>query len=141
MQKIILMAVAAMAATVVLSAAVTTASAAVTSTSAPGHAATAHIAPETVLVNQPPSTVCVGTKLTVGVWYQQFSGGSRAYRIHVYDPSWALIFKRHGWASPAAWKLWHIHAGRVGKYHTTYTLKNSSGQWFKYPVVTRSRRC
>jgi hypothetical protein len=67
--------------------------------------------------------------------------GSRAYRIHVYNPNWTLIFYRHGQASPTAWQLWHIRAGQVGKYHTTYTLKNSSGQWYKYRAVTRSRHC
>jgi hypothetical protein len=133
--------VAAITVPVVLSAAATTASAAITSAVAPQRAARARVTTDTVLVNQPASKVCVGKKFTVGVWYQQFSGGSRAYRIHVYSPSWTLIFHRHGRASPAAWKLWHIRAAQVGKYHTTYTLKNSSGQWYKYPVVTRSRRC
>jgi hypothetical protein len=141
LKRIILLAVAAMAAPVALSAAATTATAAVTSASAPEHAARARVTRDTVLVNQPASKVCVGKKFTVGVWYQQFSGGSRAYRVHVYSPRWRLIFHRHGRASATAWKLWHIRAGQPGKYHTTYTVKNSSGQWYKYPVVTRSRRC
>lgn len=137
MKRIILMAIVAMTAPVALSAAATTASAA----SASEHAVLAPASPDVVLVNQPASTVCVGKKFTVGVWYQQSSGGSRAYRIHVYNPNWTLIFYRHGQASPTAWQLWHIRAEQVGKYHTTYTLKNSSGQWYKYHAVTRSRHC
>jgi hypothetical protein len=135
------MAVAAMAAPVVPNAAATAASAAVTSASAPEHAALARLTRHTVLVNQPVSKVCVGKKFTVGVWYQQFSGGSRAYRVHVYNPRWRLIFHRHGRASAAAWKLWRIRARQAGKYHTTYTVKNPSGQWYKYRVITRARRC
>jgi hypothetical protein len=136
--KRILMAVAAMAALgLVPGAAAATATAAVTSASAPQNAALADV----VLVNQPASRVCVGNKFTVGVWYQQFSGGSRAYRVLVYNPSWKLIFYRKGYASATAWKFWHIRAWRVGNYHTTYKLKNSSGHWVKYRATTRSHRC
>ena len=99
------------------------------------------VRPDVVLINQPASRVCVGKTFTVGVWYQQFSGGSRAYRILVYNPSWKLIFYRSGLASPTAWKFWHIRARRLGKYHTTYKLKDSSGRWFKYRAVTLSHRC
>jgi hypothetical protein len=102
-----------------------------------GQAAT----PDLVLVNQPASKVCVGRTFTVGVWYQQFSGGSRAYRILVSNPVGVLIFYRTGLASPTAWKFWHIRAGRIGNYHTTYIVKNSSGQWIKYRAVTLSHRC
>ena len=106
--KRILMAVAAMAALgLVPGTAAMTASAATTPASASQHAAL--VAPDVVLINQPASRVCVGNRFTVGVWYQQFSGGSRAYRILVYNPSGTLIFYRSGLASPAAWTLWHIH--------------------------------
>jgi hypothetical protein len=97
--------------------------------------------PDVVLINQPASRVCAGNRFTVGVWYQQFSGGSRAYRVLVYNPSGTLIFYRSGLASPTAWALWHIRASRVGNYHTTYKVKNSSGQWFKYRTATWSHRC
>jgi hypothetical protein len=121
-------------------AAAATASAAVTSARAPGHAALV-TTPDVVLINQPASSVCFGKTFTVGVWYQQFSGGSRAYRILVYDRSWRLIFYRSGWASSTAWSLWRIRAWRLGNYHTTYKLKDSSGLWFKYRAVTLSYGC
>jgi hypothetical protein len=99
------------------------------------------MAPDLVLVNQPASRVCTGNRFTVGVWYQQFSGGSRAYRVLVFSPSGTLIFYRSGYASSAAWTFWHIRATRIGDYHTTYKVKNTSGQWLRYRVVTRSHRC
>jgi hypothetical protein len=111
-------------------AAAATASAGVTSVRAPENAAPV-TTPDVVLINQPASRV----------WYQQSSGGSRAYRVLVYNPSGTLIFYRSGLASPTAWALWHIRASRVGNYHTTYKLKNSSGQWFKYRTATWSHRC
>lgn len=73
--------------------------------------------------------------------YQQFSGGSRAYRVLVFSPSGKLIFYRRGYASPTVWTFWHIRATRVGNYHTTYKVKNSSGQWSRYRTVTRSQHC
>jgi hypothetical protein len=117
-----------------------TAGAAATSDSMRQNAAQ-KMAPAVVLVNQPASRVCTGNRFTVGVWYQQFSGGSRAYRVLVFSPSGKLIFYRRGYASPAGWTFWHIRATRVGNYHTTYKVKNSSGQWSRYRTVTRSHRC
>ncbi len=134
------MAVAAVAALgLVPTAAAAAAGAAITSASAPQ--ATALVTPDVVLINQPASSVCFGKTFTVGVWYQQFSGGSRAYRILVYDRSWRLIFYRSGRASSTAWSLWRIRAWRLGDYHTTYKTKDSSGLWVKYRAVTLSSGC
>jgi hypothetical protein len=138
--KKILLAVAAIAALSLMpSAAAATVSAA--GTPAGAREPSALLVPHLVLVNQPARWVCVGNRFRVGVWYQQSSGGSRAYRVLVYNPSWKLIFYRHGLASSAAWKIWRIRAWRTGHYHTTYKTKNSSGQWIKYRTVTRSHRC
>ena len=99
------------------------------------------LAPNVVLINQPARWVCDGNRFRVGVWYQQFSGGSRAYRVLVYNPNWKLIFYRSGLASSTAWTIWRIRAGRIGDYHTTYKTRDSSGQWLKYRAVTTSHRC
>jgi hypothetical protein len=138
--KRILMAVAAMAVLGGLApgVAATTASAATTpasANSAPG------MTPEVVLVNQPASRVCVGSRFTVGAWYQSFSGGSRAYRIAVYNPKGWLVFWTKGYASSTAWRLWHISAWRKGNFRTVYHTKNSSGQWIKYVANTWSHYC
>src|SRR5690348_4939943 len=61
-------------------AAAATASAAVTSAGSPANAALV-TTPDVVLINQPASRVCAGNRFTVGVWYQQFSGGSRALSV------------------------------------------------------------
>ena len=119
----------------------TATSAATASASAPASSAAPGIRPEVVLVNQPASKVCVGSRFTVGVWYQSFSGGSRAYRIAVYNPKDRLVFWTKGYASSTAWRLWHIRAWRTGTFRTVYHTKNTSGQWIKYVAYTRSRHC
>ena len=93
-----------------------------------------------VLVNQPASAVCVGKTVTVGVWYQQFSGGSRAYRVDVYGPTGRRIFARSGQAPSAGWKFWRVRLTHAGKYRTDYHFRNH-GAWRKYGVTTRARRC
>jgi hypothetical protein len=139
--KRILIAVAAVAALGVLapSLAATTASAATTSASVPGNSALG-MTPEVVLINQPASKVCVASTFTVGVWYQSFSGGSRAYRTAVYNPGGRLVFWKSGYAT-TSWQFWHIRTWRTGNFRTVYHMKNTSGQWIKYVAVTRSHNC
>ncbi len=115
------------------------ASAATTSASAPKNSALG-VTPEVVLINQPESKVCVRSRFTVGVWYQSFSGGSRAYRIAVYNPKGWLVFRKSGYAT-TTWQFWHIRAWRTGNFRTVYHTKNTSGQWIKYVAVTRSINC
>ena len=140
--KRILMAVAVMAALGGLapSLAATGASATTTSAGAPKNSALLGMTPEVVLINQPASKVCVGSRFTVGVWYQSFSGGSRAYRIAVYNPKGTLVFWKSGYAT-TTWQFWHIRAWRTGNFRTVYHTKNASGQWIKYVAVTRSHNC
>lgn len=93
-----------------------------------------------VLVNQPASRVCIGKTITVGVWYQQISGGSRAYRVDVYGPTGRRIFARAGRAPSAGWKFWRVRLGHAGRYRTDYHFREH-GTWHKYGVTTRARRC
>lgn len=106
-------------------------------------AATGHGAvPDVVLVNQPAGSVCVGRTFRVGVWYQQDSGGSRAYRVAVYNPHGKRILYRHGRASSGRWKFWTIRPKLTGRYRTVYSghWKNPA-VWTRYRATTRSRRC
>jgi hypothetical protein len=139
--KRILIAVAAVAALGVLapSFAATTASAATTSASVPRNSALG-MTPEVVLINQPASKVCVRSTFTVGVWYQSFSGGSRAYRTAVYNPRGRLVFWKSGYAT-TSWQFWPIRTWRTGNFRTVYHMKSTSGQWIKYVAVTRSHNC
>jgi hypothetical protein len=105
-------------------------------------AAAGRVRPAMVLVNQPAATVCVGATFKVGVWYQQFSGGSRAYRVAVYNPAGKRILYRHGRAPSAQWKFWKIRPKLVGKYHTVYSGHwHSASKWSKYRATTRAHRC
>jgi hypothetical protein len=99
-------------------------------------------APRLVLVNQPASSICVGRTFTVGVWFQQISGGSRAYRIAVSGPRHRRFFYRRGVAPSAHWRFWKITAGRAGKYLTTYFVHPpNSSSWRAYRATTLARRC
>jgi hypothetical protein len=99
-------------------------------------------APAVVLINQPASSVCVGRAFTVGVWFQQFSGGSRAFRVAIYGPRHTRFFYRHGLAPSTGWKFWQIRTGRRGKYRTVYFgHRPGSAKWTSYEAITRARRC
>ncbi|HUJ06451.1 MAG TPA: hypothetical protein VLX31_10135 [Streptosporangiaceae bacterium] len=105
-------------------------------------AAVASESPAVVLVNQPARSVCAGHRFTVGVWFQQFSGGSRAYRIAISGPRHRLFFLRHGQAPTAHWRFWRVLAGRAGRYHTTYYgHRLGSARWTPYRALTIARRC
>jgi hypothetical protein len=73
-----------------------------------------------VLVNQHRSRVCVGKTFQVGVWYQEYSGGSRAYRLDVYNPHGKRVLYKHGKARSSAWEFWNVRANMAGRYRTVY---------------------
>jgi hypothetical protein len=107
---------------------------------APAEAAPA--APAVVLVNQPSNSLCSGHKFTVGVWYQAISGGSRAYRISIWGPRHRRFFYRHGRASAANWRYWHVKAGRRGRYRIVYSgHRPGSSKWSRYHVIVHARHC
>jgi hypothetical protein len=94
-----------------------------------------------VLVNQPARRVCLGRSFTVGVWFQQ-SGGSRAYRLSVYNPRHKRVFFRRGHAPSSHWAFWKIPAKLAGTYHTAYSAHwRHPTTWTVYRVPTRARRC
>lgn len=108
----------------------------------PAQAARGPVAPDTVLINQPASRVCTGATFKVGVWYQKFSGGSRAYRVAVYSPRGRRVLYRHGYAPAAHWTFWKVRARLAGTYHTIYWGHwAKSGGWSRYRAATRARRC
>ena len=88
-------------------------------------------------VGQRSSQFCLhlGKAFTVGVWYQEFSGGSRAYRVVVYSPSGARIFDRRGLGPSAQWAFWTIRTSQAGEYRTVY-----SGSW-TFRATTQARHC
>ncbi len=94
----------------------------------------------TVLFNQPAARVCIGHTFKVGVWYQQFSGGSRKYRVTVRNPSGKVVLYRHGRAPTSRWIFWHVRAGEVGRYHTVYRII-VSGRWKPYRAATAAHHC
>lgn len=108
---------------------------------APVTALAVQVRPAIVLVNQPYRSVCTGRTFTVGVWYQP-SGGSRAYRVAVYNPRGVRIFHRSGRAPSGHWAFWKIRAMRVGKYRTVYSSHwKKRTVWSTYRAVTKARHC
>lgn len=117
------------------------ATAAPVATSAPT-ASVAAAAPAVVLINQPVSTLCAGQKFRVGVWYQSFSGGSRAYRISIWGPRHIRFFYRHGLASAKHWRFWMVKAGRRGRYRIVYSgHRPGSKKWTRFQIVIHANHC
>jgi hypothetical protein len=82
--------------------------------------AAAPTASASVVFNYDGGTVHVGQYMQIGVWYQQYSGGTHHYWAGVYGPDGRLVFSRTGSASPDHWTFWHVKAIRRGHYHTLY---------------------
>lgn len=98
--------------------------------------------PAVVLVNQPVQSICSGHRFTVGVWYQSFSGGSRAYRVSIWGPRHVRFFFRHGLASAKHWRFWKVKAGRRGRYRVVYSgHKPGSKKWTRFQIFIHARRC
>ena len=117
---------------------------AATAASADPHQAQASAAPApaVVLVNRPVSSLCSGHRFKVGVWYQSFSGGSRAYRISIWGPRHIRFFYRHGRASRRHWRFWRVKAGRRGRYRIVYSgHRPGSKKWTKFQIIIHARRC
>ena len=85
--------------------------------------------PADVLMNAPVSTVIAGKSFQVGVWYQAFSGGSRAYSLLVDSPSGKIDYFRAGHASPARWEFWQVPTSRPGRYLVTYAVDGTMRQF------------
>ncbi len=108
----------------------------------PVQASATSVKPADVLVNQPVGSVCVGKTFTVGVWYQSFSGNSRAYRIDVYNPHGTRVLFKHGKAPSSAWRFWRVRAKLAGRYRTVYwTHPPGSGAWAPYRARTKAHHC
>jgi hypothetical protein len=99
------------------------------------------VTPSVVLVNQPPARVCVGRTIQVGVWYQQ-SGGSRRYRVDVYNPKGKRVLHRHGRAPSSHWRFWYVRAAMAGRYRIVYWghFKNPR-TWTPFRARTIARHC
>ena len=92
-----------------------------------------------VLVNQPPTAVCVGRRFQVGVWYQSYSGGSRYFNVRVISPSGALLLDKTGRAS-TSWTFWTLTASRAGTYRTLYRT-GSGASASRTSATTVARAC
>lgn len=91
-----------------------------------------------VVVSAPPRDAFCLDKIRIGVWYQAFSGGSRRYRVSVYNPAGKLILDKRGIATNH-WRYFYFRPialkGRVaGIFKTIY---RSPG--FRGPAVFRTR--
>lgn len=100
------------------------------------------VSPAVVLVNQPANSICSGRKFKVGVWYQSFSGGSRAYRVSIWGPRHKRFFFRQGLASPKHWRFWRVLAGRHGRYRVVYAgHKPGSTKWTRFQSIVHVKHC
>lgn len=116
--------------------------AATTSWAGPQQAIATPQAPAVVLINRPANSICSGHRFKVGVWYQSFSGGSRAFRISIWGPRHIRFFYRHGIASAKRWRFWKVKAGRRGRYRVVYSgHRPGSKKWTRFQIFVHARRC
>lgn len=99
----------------------------------------AGVASADVLVNAPSASVCAGSSSRVGVWYQSFSGGPRAYWVEEFGPSGKLLLNRFG-DSATTWTFWNVRTTNAGVYRTVYVTP-SGLQGYEYTLRTVARAC
>src|SRR4051812_39317759 len=59
-----------------------------------------------VLVHSPDSPIACGEDITVGVWYQAFSGGPRWARIYIESARKYVLAQKRVHAT-TRWRYWH----------------------------------
>jgi len=80
-----------------------------------------------VMVSSPRSHVRVDVgHIRPAVWYRDWDGGPRAYRVRVINPRGHVVFARHGRA-PMRWRTWSVTPHLVGTYRTVYRVEDRSG--------------
>jgi hypothetical protein len=92
-----------------------------------------------VFVHTPKSRAFCTDRIRVGVWYQSYSAGPRAYSISVYNPSSRRIVYRRGLAS-TTWRYFSFRPIALpgvrfgfGTYKTVYRSPGFPG-----PLVFRT---
>lgn len=88
-----------------------------------------------VLVNAvEPSNVACGHAVTLGVWYQSFSGGPRWATIDVENDHGATVWHKSVKATTTAWRFWH-YVGRCGAHYTA--VYETPGGTSRFPFEVR----
>src|SRR5437763_15510804 len=80
-----------------------------------------------VMISSPRSHVVVNTgHIRPAVWYRDWDGGSRVYRVRVINPRGHVIFARHGIA-PKQSRTSSVTPHLLGVYNTAYRATDRSG--------------
>ena len=88
------------------------------------------------LVSVPATQVKLHGSIKIGVWYREWEGGPRAFRVRVINPAGQTIFFRQGRA-PNQWRNWRVYLHRTGRFRTVYHTKNFQGEWLRSSFPTR----
>lgn len=78
-----------------------------------------------VLVSAPPASVSCVQGITLGVWYQSFSGGPRWVHIAVRTPAGKTVWHKSTNAT-TTWRYWHYHGTCGRHYRVSYTTAGGS---------------
>jgi hypothetical protein len=89
-----------------------------------------------VLISAPRKRVCLHRAIKLGVWYQEYSGGPRWFRVRVRNPSGKTVFFTRGKASPDRWHYWRCWTERTGIYRVKYRVPGA-----KYHRRVRVTKC
>jgi hypothetical protein len=92
------------------------------------------IAAGAVLVNAiEPSTVACGKSVTLGVWYQSFSGGPRWARMTIKNSRGVVVWRKSVIAT-TSWRYWHFKGKCGARYVAIY---RTAGGTAKFPFHVR----
>ena len=82
-----------------------------------------------VLVNAiEPTSISCGKSVTLGVWYQSFSGGPRWVHITIKYRLGAVVWHRNATATKT-WRYWH-YTGKCGRrYVVLYTTAGGTARF------------
>jgi hypothetical protein len=91
-------------------------------------AATAAPANAAVLINGIPKKLVCGDAITVGIWAQSWTTGSRWVRMKAIDDrSGKVWWHRKAKASKKHWRYWTLPSGKGGQCHRTTVVYRGHG--------------
>ena len=76
------------------------------------------IAEASVLLKVPPKSICLGTKMRVGVRHRL--SGKRSFTITISDPSGRKVWTKKG-STRSTWRSWSFRPAQLGTFKTVYT--------------------
>jgi len=91
-------------------------------------AAAAPAAQAAVLVNAPKKKLVCGDAITLGIWAQSWTTGSRWVRMKAIETRTGKVWwHKKAKASKTHWRYWYLPSGKDGRCHRTTVVYRGHG--------------